>query len=108
MNRRTAIRTLVVAGAASVSRLLARAPQGTPQDFVIHSDVRLVLLDVSVKDRYGAFVMGLAQNHFTVLENGEAQRITVFANEDVPVTVGISGGREPQHVAQAPRRYLGR
>ncbi len=89
MNRRTTIRTLVGAGAASASRLLARAPQGAPQDFVIHSDVRLVLLDVSVKDRNGAFVMGLAQNHFSVIENGEVQRITVFANEDVPVTVGI-------------------
>jgi VWFA-related protein len=86
MNRRTAIRTLVVAGAASVS---SRLPARAPQDLVIRSDVRLVLLDVSVKDRYGAFVTGLAQNRFTVLENGEAQRITVFANEDVPVTVGI-------------------
>jgi Ca-activated chloride channel homolog len=90
MKRRTAIRTLIVAGAASFSsRLLARVTQGVPQDFVIHSDVRLVLLDVSVKDRQGGFVPGLAQDQFAVFENGEAQRITVFANDDVPVTVGI-------------------
>src|ERR1022692_1181961 len=90
MKRRTAIRTLIVAGAASFSsRLLARVTQGVPQDFVIHSDVRLVLLDVSVKDRQGGFVPGLAQDQFAVFENGEAQLITVFANDDVPVTVGI-------------------
>jgi VWFA-related protein len=87
MNRRTAIRTLVVAGAGSfVARLLAR---GGPQDFVIRSDVRLVLLDVSVKDARGSSVTGLAKDHFTVFENGDAQPITVFANDDVPVTVGI-------------------
>jgi VWFA-related protein len=90
MKRRSAIRTLVVAGAASLSsRLLARAPQSTSPDFVIRSDVRLVLLDVSVKDGRGAFVTGLTRNSFTVLENGEPQQITVFADEDVPVTVGI-------------------
>ncbi|SPE39687.1 von Willebrand factor, type A [Candidatus Sulfopaludibacter sp. SbA3] len=79
-----------MAGAASCFfRLRARACQQEPQEFVIHSDVRLVLLDVSVKDRHGGFVSNLAQDNFTVLENGEPQRITVFANEDIPVTVGI-------------------
>jgi VWFA-related protein len=90
MKRRAAIRTLIVGGAASFcSRLLARAPQEDPPGFVIHSDVRLVLLDVSVKDRHGGCVTGLTKDNFTVLEDGEAQPITVFANEDVPVTVGI-------------------
>jgi len=90
MKRRSAIRTLMVAGAASLSsRLFARAPQEILPGFVIHSDVRLVLLDVSVKDRHGGFVTGLTQDNFTVFEDGEPQRITVFANEDVPVTVGI-------------------
>ena len=90
MKRRSAIRTLAAAGAASFfSGLPARSPQGLPPDFVIRSDVRLVLLDVAVKDRHGGFVTGLTQDSFTVLENGELQRITVFANDDVPVTVGI-------------------
>jgi len=90
MKRRTAIRTLAVGGAASFSsHLLARIFQEDPPGFVIHSDVRLVLLDVSVKDRHGGFVAGLTKDNFTVLEDGEAQPITVFANEDVPVTVGI-------------------
>jgi len=90
MTRRLAIRTLMIASAVSgCSRMPARVCQQEAPDFVIHSDVRLVLLDVSVKDRRGGLVADLTRDNFTVLENGEPQRITVFANEDVPVTVGI-------------------
>lgn len=84
MNRRAAIRSLVVAGAGSLLRSLT-----AQQDFVIRSEVRLVLLDVSVKDRDGGFVAGLSKDNFSVFENGAAQPITVFANNDIPVTVGI-------------------
>jgi VWFA-related protein len=90
MKRRAAIRTLVVAGAASLSSpLVARVVAALPQDFVIRSDVRLVLLDVSVKDRHGGLVPGLTQANFTILEDGQPQKITVFASSDVPVTIGI-------------------
>jgi Ca-activated chloride channel family protein len=83
MKRRTTIVSLVFVGAVSfVSGL-------NSDDFVIRSDVRLVLLDVSVKDRDGGFVTGLSQDNFSVTENGVQQRITVFSNQDVPVTVGI-------------------
>ncbi len=87
MNRRSAIRSLGIAGAVSFLRRMA--PQAAEPDLVIRSDVRLVLLDVSVKDRQGNLVAGLSANSFTVLENGIRQRITVFANDDLPVTVGI-------------------
>jgi Ca-activated chloride channel family protein len=90
MRRRSAIRNLVVVSAASICpHLAARFLQEEPQEFVIHSDVRLVLLDVSVKDRQGGFVPDLGRDNFTVLENGEPQPITVFGKEDVPITVGI-------------------
>ena len=92
MNRRSAIRTLMVAGAGSVLWKLSGAQdrdQGQPKEFVIRSEVRLVLLDVSVKDRDGGFVSGLTKDNFAVMENGAAQAITVFAAHDVPVTVGI-------------------
>jgi VWFA-related protein len=90
MNRRAAIRNLIVAGAASFwgLPLKATAPDDPP-DFVIHSDVRLVLLDVSVKDRDGGWVAGLSKDNFRVDENGAPQDITVFADNDIPVTVGI-------------------
>jgi len=84
MRRRAAIRNLVVAGAASCFSRLLR-----PQEFVLRSEVRLVLLDVSVKDRQGGFVPDLQREHFQVLEDGKPQIITVFSGEDVPATVGI-------------------
>ncbi len=90
MKRRTAIRSLMVAGAVSFLKpgWLA-AFSGDEPDFVIHSDVRLVLLDVSVKDRDGGFITGLSKDDFHVDENGVRQDISVFADNDIPVTVGI-------------------
>ena len=70
--------------AAAVCLGAAAAP-----DFVIRSDVPLVLLDVSVRDRAGGFVSGLQKENFQVMENGRPQPVTVFAGRDVPVTVGI-------------------
>src|SRR5579872_4021146 len=90
MQRRAVIRNLAVAGAALFLPPLFRAQQKQDdQDFVIRSEVRLVLLDVSVKDHAGGFVEGLAQSDFQVFENGALQPITVFSAKDIPVTVGI-------------------
>jgi len=90
MNRRSAMRTLVIASAVSFFPLLMGIIPKLPQDgFTIRSDVRLVLLDVAVKNRQGKFVYGLPKQAFHVTEDSQAQPITVFANQDVPVTVGI-------------------
>jgi Ca-activated chloride channel homolog len=88
MDRRSAIRNLAVAGAVSCFSRLLGSKEERP-DFVIHSEVRLVLLDVSVKDAGGGRIEGLAKDNFDVFENGARQPITVFANVDLPVTVGI-------------------
>ena len=82
MNRRLAIRNLLAASAGSFFHSLwgADAPDSKPADaesnYVLRSDVRLVLLDVSVKDTRGGFVSGLSKENFTVLENGRPQQIT--------------------------------
>jgi Ca-activated chloride channel family protein len=90
MNRRTAIRNLLVAGAVSLlGRPLKAIAPDDPPDYVIRSDVRLVLLDVSVKGRDGERVSGLSKDNFRIDENGARQDITIFANNDIPVTVGI-------------------
>lgn len=91
MNRRTAIRNLIIAGAGSLfgGALKSGPPPDDPRDFVIRSDVRLVLLDVSVKDPAGGWVSGLSKDNFRVDENGARQDITVFADNDIPVTVGL-------------------
>ena len=91
MKRRTVIRRLLLTGAAApfVPRLFGAGPQGGEQGFTIRSDVRLVILDVSVKDRAGGFISGLTKEDFHVFENGAPQKITVFGREDLPVTVGL-------------------
>jgi Ca-activated chloride channel family protein len=95
MNRRRAVRNLLAASAGSIfTRFFAGAsrddhPQEEPGIYKLRSEVRLVLLDVSVKDSTGGFVSGLSKSNFNVLENGRLQSITVFDRGDVPVTVGI-------------------
>lgn len=49
----------------------------------------LVLLPVNVTDSRGAFVPGLKMNDFRVFENGQPQKLTVFDEQDTPVTVGL-------------------
>ncbi|MGA2601113.1 MAG: VWA domain-containing protein [Bryobacteraceae bacterium] len=77
-----------------------KTPSSSEKEFTIRSDVRLVLLDVSVKDSKGGLVSGLKQDDFTVLEDGKPQKITQFANQDIPVTVGVvvdeSGSMRPK------------
>jgi VWFA-related protein len=98
MNRRTAVTLLMAPGAgllagavARLSGVHAQAKQKKDADetFTLRSDVRLVLLDVSVKDRNGGFAGDLTKANFAIEENGRPQRITVFSHEDTPVTIGI-------------------
>jgi Ca-activated chloride channel family protein len=96
MNRRSAVRTLMSAGAGSLfgSGLFAGPPQDDQDGLIIHSETRLVLLDVSVRDVSGThgdghFVSGLSKENFSVFENGRPQQIAVFDHGDPPVTVGI-------------------
>jgi len=60
----------------------------------------LVVLPVSVTDSKGAFVSGLQEQNFQVYEKGRLQRITLFVEEDTPVTVGLlvdrSGSMRPK------------
>ena len=55
----------------------------------IRIDVDLVLVNVSVIDPYNRFVTGLSQEHFRLFEDKEAQGITHFSNEDVPISIGL-------------------
>jgi Ca-activated chloride channel family protein len=94
MNRHLTIPLAWIAGAGSFLILISPPIRGSLQQadgdsYTFRSDVRLVLLDVNVKDRDGKPVPGLAQENFRVFENGRPQRITVFDHADLPVTVGI-------------------
>jgi Ca-activated chloride channel family protein len=93
MKRRTAIRTIGIPCAALFVAALIFPAAGwlatAGDEFTIRNEVRLVLLDVSVRDHDGNFVPGLAKQDFSILENGRPQVISVFDNEDAPVTMGI-------------------
>jgi VWFA-related protein len=62
-------------------------PDGS--EFRVRSEVDVVLLDVAVKDSKGGFVSGLKKDDFRILENKQEQPISIFAAQDVPVTVGL-------------------
>jgi VWFA-related protein len=87
---------------ASLVVLLGAAP-GAPsqeQEFKLSANAELVLLDVGVQDKNGGFVSNLKIENFKILENGKPQSISHFANDDVPVTVGLvidnSGSMAPK------------
>jgi VWFA-related protein len=59
------------------------------EPFTITDNVRLVLLDVSVRNKDGSYVNGLNKQDFKVLDSGKPTPITEFSNADAPVTVGL-------------------
>ena len=79
--------------ALPVLLLMALAlPAGQDHDsgsFQISVDVALVVLHATVSDRQGGFVSNLGKQDFEVYEDGVPQRIRLFGNEDIPVTVGL-------------------
>lgn len=55
----------------------------------IRIDVDLVLVNVSVIDPYNRFVTGLGKEHFRIMEDQQAQNISHFSSEDVPISIGL-------------------
>ncbi len=72
-------------------------PAGSP---VIKVDVEIVNVTVTVRDRAGKPVAGLAREAFTLLEDGKKQDIEYFARQtDLPLTVGLVIG-DGDHVGE--------
>jgi VWFA-related protein len=66
------------------------APQQTQQGpYKIQSQVSLVVLHVSVLNDRNAFVPGLKQENFRVLEDKVGQNLSIFKQEDLPVSFGL-------------------
>ena len=65
------------------------ANEAVLDDYKISTERNVVLLDVSVKDSKGGFVAGLDRDRFRVYENKVEQPLSIFAAQDVPVTVGL-------------------
>jgi VWFA-related protein len=63
-------------------------PEKIPET-TFRTGTNLVVLNVSVFDAKGQVIKGLPKSAFTVMENGIRQDISVFRQEDVPVSLGL-------------------
>jgi VWFA-related protein len=81
--------------------------------FTLSVDVDLVVFNVSVLDKDGRPVTGLAEQDFRVYEDGREQKIKIFQPEDTPSTVGLlidnSGSmvNKRNDVVHAATSYIG-
>jgi Ca-activated chloride channel homolog len=60
-----------------------------PPEATFRVGMDLVQLNVSVFDPSGQIIKGLTQSAFTIFENNVKQQISVFRQEDVPVSLGL-------------------
>lgn len=58
-------------------------------EYSLHAESTLVVIPVTVSDSSNRFVLGLEKSDFTLLEDGVQQKITQFAGEDAPLSVGL-------------------
>jgi VWFA-related protein len=93
------MRTILFFAAGAL--LLAQGPPQQPTEDLpsIKVDVSVVNVLVSVRDKKGALIPNLAQQDFTILEDGKPQPIKYFTREtDLPLTIGmlvdVSGSQE--------------
>jgi Ca-activated chloride channel family protein len=101
------------AGIAALLLVAAGAPIQGQEGFKFKSGVELVNVNVTVTDRSGRFVEGLRQEDFVVYDDSQAQEISHFSAERVPVSLGIvldtSGsmaGEKMDSARQALDRFL--
>src|SRR3954464_12255426 len=64
-------------------------PQSDPQAFKFRTGIELINVNATVSDESGRFVSGLTKDDFRVLDDEQAQAVTHFSAERVPVSLGI-------------------
>ncbi len=102
---------IVVAGHAGQQAPPAKRDSDL-ESFRFSVDVALVVMHATVTDRQGGFVSNLGEQDFEVHEDGVPQRIRLFTNEDIPVSVGLvvdhSTSMRPKlaEVAAAARTFV--
>ena len=80
-------RFLAFAVTAWLLPITGLAQDQAPPAFSARSE--LVVLQVTVRERNGAYVEGLGQDAFSVIEDGQPQTVRLFADADAPATVGV-------------------
>ncbi|MBI2220540.1 MAG: VWA domain-containing protein [Acidobacteria bacterium] len=105
-------RTIRVVAILASGRRIVRTMSTADVPLVETSEVRSVLVPVSVRDSRGRFVPGLQRENFALFENDRAQAITFFAPEgsscEIILAVDISGSMADQlgKVQQAVKTFL--
>jgi Ca-activated chloride channel homolog len=69
---------------------LSIAASMAPERPVFRAEVGLVLLQATVKNARGELVTDLDRSSFTVYEDGRPQTVSLFHNQDAPVSLGIA------------------
>lgn len=76
-------RPAALAGGLAAVGFVASVLAGAPVPQVFHSSVDLASFGVTVVDKKGGLVTDLSREDFEVLEDGQVQRVTLFARGDV-------------------------
>jgi len=77
-----------LAGAIIAAAMPAAVPRQSEQP-VFKAQSELVVMHVSVRDRRGRYVMGLGQDAFTVIDDGQAQTLAMFSADEVPASIAF-------------------
>ena len=56
---------------------------------MLHTDVDVALVNVTVTDPYNRLVTGLEPDNFRVFEDNMEQEVVTFSSEDVPISIGV-------------------
>lgn len=81
---------LAIARALPLLALIAVPNVGAqPSTVTFSTEVNLVVLNATVRNRKGEYVSGLEKADFQVFENGVPQAIGIFREQDAPVAVGL-------------------
>jgi Ca-activated chloride channel family protein len=68
-------------------RITVRKPTLHPTPLQV--DVNLVVVNVTITDRYDRIVTGLDESNFQVFDEKVGQKIAAFSTEDAPISVGL-------------------
>jgi VWFA-related protein len=96
-----------------VAAASAQSMPDQSHEYSLHAETTLVVIPVTVSDPSNRFVLGLDKSDFTLAENGVPQKITQFAGEDAPLSVGLlvdtsgSMGEKLETSRKAVAEFLG-
>ena len=73
----------------TAGQAISPQPPQSASTLALRANSTLVLVPVSVSDASNRFVLGLDKQNFKVYEDGIEQKISQFAGEDAPLSVGL-------------------